>query len=287
MVSKGSIHVLDQGRILAEYGPMSLIIFAAIGKVPQIMEAQKAARISFLYLERIARVRERLNKSLINGLEKTGEPLADAMVEAVLKVQDPDLTPMAAVAGTIAEAVASYLYEKGMTRVIVSNGGDVAISLRKGESITIGIKDSVESKNVSGRIELDSSSSTWGIATSGLGGRSLTRGVASAVTVIAKEASVADAAATSIANNSFIPDKVVYQRRAKELDPQIDIPDAMVTVEVGPLPEEKKDVGIKKALKRAEQLVDLRLIHGAFVSIQGRCGMTKFFQSKWKPKDAG
>ncbi len=83
----------------------------------------------------------------------------------------------------------------------------------------------------------------WGVTTSGVGGRSLTRGIASAVTVLAANASVADAAATAIANACFVEDDRIIQVPAEKIDPNTDLTGIRVTTEVGPLSSGKILVG--------------------------------------------
>jgi hypothetical protein len=126
-------------------------------------------------------------------------------------------------------------------------------------------------------IQLDPDRPSWGIASSGLGGRSLTRGIASAVTIIAEKASIEDAAATSIANASFIQDEQVIQRPAEEIDPDTDIPGIPVTVSVGPLSKEKKTRALSSAMEKTAELVQKQIISGAFVAIDGAFSMTDFF----------
>jgi uncharacterized protein len=116
----------------------------------------------------------------------------------------------------------------------------------------------------------------WGIATSGLGGRSLTRGVLEAATIVAADASLADAAATAVANASYVEHNVVVQKPAEEIDPFTDIAGLEVTVNVGPLPEEKKHQAIDQAIRRAEKLCANGIILGAFVTCQGATAMTPF-----------
>jgi hypothetical protein len=113
-----------------------------------------------------------------------------------------------------------------------------------------------------------------------MGGRSLTRGVASAVTVIAGRCSLADAAATAVANASFVEDPHVVQRPAGELDPNTDILGLPVTVKVGPLSEEKRRIAISRAMERVEGLVQKGIIFGALVAVQGRVTMTDFFRQR-------
>ena len=273
-----AIEMLPDGAVMAECGPMRLVISAAVGKVTQRETAVQAAETSFNYLERIARLRGVLSRRMDEIPKDLEDSLGLQMVRSVLAVGDEDLTPMAAVAGTIADAVADYLFARGMSKVVVDNGGDVAVRLRRGASVRVGIRPEVGRQDISVVIALDSRSGSWGVTTSGLGGRSLTRGVASAVTVIARSASVADAASTAIANASFVTDDGVIQRRAEEIEPQTDLVGLPVTVKVAQLAQEKKIRAVSNAIKRAEALIDKDIIFGAFVAVQGEVAMTRFFR---------
>ena len=275
-----SATILPGGSVLAESGPMRLVISAGIGKVVQTKMALKAAEESFGFLERVARHRKFLGRHFLESRGEIRDPLVLKMIESVMMVDDEDLTPMAAVAGTIADEVADFLFEHGMTKVVVDNGGDVAIRSDRDEPITVGIRPDVNDRSVSHVIGLDPGLRSHGIATSGLGGRSLTRGIASAATVVARTASLADAAATAVANASFLVDEQVLRRPAEELDPYTDIPGLDVTVKVGPLPEETKSSAVSKAIRRAEELVRREVILGAFVAVQGVHGMTKYLRDR-------
>jgi hypothetical protein len=187
---------------------------------------------------------------------------------------------MAAVAGTIADAVADFLFERGMTRVLVDNGGDLAIRCCDGEPVTVGIRPQVDSRSISHALVLGPERTAWGIATSGLGGRSLTRGVLEAATVVAVDASLADAAATAVANAGTVEDSAVDQRPAEAIDPHTDIAGLRVTAGVGPLLEEKKIQAVNQAMRRAEKLIDDRIVLGAFVACQGRSAMTRFIAER-------
>jgi ApbE superfamily uncharacterized protein (UPF0280 family) len=273
-----AINALPGGAVMAECGPMRLVISAAVGKVAQREMAAQAAEASFKYLEQIAFLRRRLSRRFDRIPEDLEDSLGLQMVQSVLTVGDEDLTPMAAVAGTIADAVADYLFDRGMTKVVVDNGGDVAVRLRKGASVKVGIRAEIGKQDISNVIALDSRLASWGVTTSGLGGRSLTRGVASAATVIAQNASLADAAATAIANASFVEDANVIQRLAEAIDPETDIAGLPVTVKVGPLSEETKAKAVSRAMGRARQLIEKNVILGAFVAVQGDVAMTEFFK---------
>jgi len=259
---------------------MRLVISAGIGKVVQTKTALRAAEESFGFFERVARHRNFLGRHFLESRKQIKDPLVLEMINSVVRVGDEDLTPMAAVAGTIADEVADFLFEHGMTKVVVDNGGDVAIRADREEPITVGIRADVNDRAVSHVIGLDPGLHSHGVATSGLGGRSLTRGIASAATVVARTASLADAAATAVANASLLEDEQVWRCRAEELDPYTDIAGLNVTVKVGPLSDEKKSEALSQAIRRAEDLVRREVILGAFAAVQGVHGMTEYFRDR-------
>ena len=236
-----NIQWLDGGRILAECGPMHLVIEASVGRIPQREFCIRAAEEAFGLLERIAQQRRLLSRRYRRVPADLDNFLVLKMIRSVLAV-DEELTPMAAVAGTIADGVAAFLRRRGMTRVIVNNGGDVAIRAGPEESVNVGIRPDLTHSAITDIMTLGDERPSWGVATSGLEGRSLTQGVASAATIIAGSASLADAAATSVANASYVEDETVIQRPAEELDEQTDIPGIAVTIQAGPFTEEKKDL---------------------------------------------
>lgn len=275
-----SATILPGGRVLAESGPMRLVISAGIGKVAQTETALRAAEESFLFLQRIARHRKLLGTGFREHREKIRDAVVLRMIESAWVVGEDDLTPMAAVAGTLADAVADFLFERGMTKVVVENGGDVAIRAISQEPVTVGIRPDVRDPAVTHVIALDPGVPSHGVATSGLGGRSLTRGIASAATVVARTASLADAAATAVANASFVQDDQVWRRAAEAVDPYTDIPGLDITVKVGALSEEKKRKALSQAIRKAEDLVRREVIFGAFVAVQGMVDMTAYFRER-------
>lgn len=269
-----SITMLERGVVLAECGPMRISISAMVGRVPQPQVCERAAKVAFGLLERVARLQGILRTPVRGIRGRPEDAVAGRMVESVLAVGDADLTPMAAVAGTIADAVADFLISWGMTRVVVDNGGDLAVRLLGDSRVRVGIRPQVTEPSISHVLFLDAVRPSWGVATSGLGGRSFTRGVASAATVLAADASIADAAATSIANASHVEDEAVVQKPAGLIDPDTDIPELAVTVKAGPLSEEKKKLAMGQALGKAEALVRKDLIIGAFIAIGKQFVMT-------------
>ena len=93
---------------------------------------------------------------------------------------------------------------------------------------------------------IDADDPARGIATSGRHGRSFSLGIADAVTVLARTASQADAAATIIANAVDLPGHPAIVRcPANELQPDSDLGARLVTRDVGAL-------GGKRDRRRAE-----------------------------------
>jgi ApbE superfamily uncharacterized protein (UPF0280 family) len=262
------IGAIDDESVLVECGPMRLVIRAWKKGQPQIEVARGAAEESIRYLEQIAACRSVLIQSIPEIVSWQEEDLAAKMITAVKVVGDDDLTPMAAVAGTIADAVADWLVGQKMDRVIVDNGGDIAIRLKTGETATVGIRPQIDSLEVSHVLHLDGSQASWGVTTSGVGGRSLTRGIASAVTVMADNASLADAAATAIGNACFVEDGSIIQAPAESLDPNTDLAGLAVTAKVGELLPEKVLTAIESARQKAEMLWQQKIIRGAFIALQ-------------------
>jgi ApbE superfamily uncharacterized protein (UPF0280 family) len=205
------------------------------------------------------------------------------MWQAAALVGDPDLTPMAAVAGAIADATADFLEERGMTRVVVNNGGDLAVRLKGGERLSVGIRPDVQEQRVTHRVFLSAPMGIRGVATSGLGGRSFTRGIASAVTVFGSSAAIADAAATAVANATHIPDPAVTRRKADSIYPDTDLKGVEVTVSVGALTKSQIATALRQGRSRGEELVGRGLITGACVFVKGRMAATERLSTLLEP----
>ena len=281
------IGVIDEKSVLAECGPMRLVICAWKKDQPQLNMALKAAEKSFTYLQRIAKHRTLLCRPPNAVRVPPLDALALQMVKSVRRIGDDDLTPIAAVAGTIADAVADWLFERGMTKVVVDNGGDVSIRLTGDETACVGIRPSVISQYISHIVRLNAERRAWGITTSGFGGRSLTRGIASAVTTLAENASVADAASTAIANACFVENENIRQMPAEEVDPHTDLGGIPVTVRIGELSWIDLKTALDRALYRAKELVARGVIFGAFICQERNFVMTsslKAFVSRFNTR---
>jgi uncharacterized protein len=110
--------------------------------------------------------------------------------------------PMAAVAGSISQLCMGFLISKGAKYVIVDNGGD--ISLKTNKDVIIGLYAGESSLSGHLGFKIQHRKTPMGICTSsGTVGHSISFGRSDSVTVFAKEASIADALATSIANSAL------------------------------------------------------------------------------------
>lgn len=266
----GKITKISAGRIFFEYGPISMSIEAWNNKKPLTEKCEEACTIAVQTLTDISNQLVLLKKSwvLTSGSKLYGA--AKEMWYAVGCTQDPTLTPMAAVAGTIADRTADWLMEQEATKVIVNNGGDIALRLSEGELVSVGVIPSLTNEKLINKLEIQQSYKVGGIATSGLGGRSFTRGIAEAVTVIAERCAQADACATLLANASFISSPSVVQVAAKYLDPDTDIPEIPVTIKVDRLTDDEKTISLKNIGIEAENQIKKGNIYGAIVYLQGR-----------------
>ncbi|MCX5872364.1 MAG: UPF0280 family protein [Deltaproteobacteria bacterium] len=256
-----------------------MIIEAFQGPRPRPDLCVDAAKFSIKILGEIAARKDQLSEPVVNSLPPSGDGVPFKMWEGARQVGARDLTPMATVAGAVADATADFLHAFEMSKTIVNNGGDIAIRLAGGESVNVGIRSDINRPEITHRISISEDLGIGGVCTSGLGGRSFTRGIASATTILARSAVLADAAATAVANATFIDHPNIVRRLADKLDPQTDLKGVEVTCSVGDLEEEFVEACLYKALAYAETLADKGTIFGAVVSIKGQPRITKGIKS--------
>ena len=202
-------------------------------------------------------------------------PVAKRMLAAVWPHRDIHVTPMAAVAGSVADHVLAALRrDRRLTKAYVNDGGDIAFHLTGGESFRAGLVPDLTQATMEGLAEIPFESPVRGIATSGSGGRSLSLGIADAVTVLAADAAAADAAATLIANAVDLPDHpAIHRAPASSLDPDSDLGDLPVTLDVGPLGDGEIGEALAAGLQCAHAMREAGHIHAAVLSLRGRFAM--------------
>jgi len=280
----GPIEILSNGTVLVDYGPMRMFISAFENGKPLITLAKEGAHLAMRVLEDLAKflpVMKKRSKEL--EIEETFPNVVQRMIEATKKMGEPDLTPLAAVAGTASDMVADFIFSRGGTKIFVDNGGDIAIRLREGEVARVGVKTEIDAKQPTYLISIDSTMGIGGVATSGLGGRSFTKGIASAATVLSQTAAFSDAAATVIGNFTNVEDPNIMRSLAEKIYPDTDIAGEWVTIQVGKLSQEKIDEALTKGLSKAHSICNRRLIEGALVALQGNVVWTDSLES-WLTK---
>jgi ApbE superfamily uncharacterized protein (UPF0280 family) len=198
---------------------------------------------------------------------------ARAMVEAAQLVHADSLTPMAAVAGALADDLKAYLKGCDAEFISVNNGGDVSIFSAGGRPVRTVIGDAERGRETPYLLNVNGLAD-FGIATSGFGGRSFTLGIADVVTVIARTAAVADAAATYIGNMTNVYSGNVTRMRAGDIDPATDIADEMVTTGIGTLSEREIEGALDNGLRTAENLRARGVVIGAVIVVRGKMTTT-------------
>ncbi len=188
------------------------------------------------------------------------------------------VTPMAAVAGCVAQDILAYLREPGIEKSWVNNGGDIAwfAPQHSNQSFKVGIPGLSQSASLT----LLPADQCWGIATSGWRGRSQSFGIADSVTVIAPTAGQADVAATLIANQVSLRHLVadhpqVVQRPANQIKDDSDLGDRLVTVGVGALSGTEITCALDSGASFAHLLLSRGWIQGAVLCLHGQyrvCG---------------
>jgi hypothetical protein len=278
------IQVLPDGTVLVDYGPMRMFISVFENGKPLVQLAEEGAHFAIKVLEDLAKFLSVIKKKS-NGLiiEGAFPDVVRKMIEATKMMEESDLTPLAAVAGTSSDVVADFIFSRGGTKIIVDNGGDIAIRLREGEIARVGVKTEIGAKYPTYLISIDSTMGIGGVATSGLGGRSFTKGIASAATVLSETASLSDSAATVIGNFTNVEDPNITRSLAERIYPDTDIVGEWVTVKVGKLSEKKIDEALKRGLSKAYSICRKGLIKGALIALQGKVVWTESLNS-WLTK---
>jgi ApbE superfamily uncharacterized protein (UPF0280 family) len=184
------------------------------------------------------------------------------------------ITPMAAVAGAVAEEILFAMTSAApLARAYVNNGGDIALHLAEGEKFSIGMVDRPDRPSLIGAATISAHDQARGVATSGWRGRSFSFGIADAVTVLARTAASADAAATLVANAVDLPDHPSIRRApARSRDPQSDLGERLVTIGVGELTPNEIDEALARGLAEVERLKALCAIEAAALRL---CGETR------------
>ncbi len=266
------VRMLPDGRRLHLHdGPIDLVI-EADGLRENVSVAYEAAALRFVsILDELCSELPLLRSQARKDATRPQGAIAQRMLEAVLPYNERCfITPMAAVAGSVAaEILSAMTTSASLERAYVNNGGDIALHVRTGQSYTIGMVERPDRASLFGSLEIHAAEPMRGIATSGWQGRSFSLGIADAVTVLAETAAAADAAATVIANAVDLPGHPAVTRRpAREISPDSDLGDLLVTRNVGPLSLPDINTALNSGARIAESLRTEGLIHSAALCLQ-------------------
>ena len=263
---------LADGRLHLQHGPIDLLVEAfGASEAIEAAYAAAAARFSTILDELVSEL-SLLRAPMGRPPPVVAGTVARRMVAACVPHAGIFLTPMAAVAGSVADEVLGAMLKPGhgLARAYANNGGDIALHLAPGETLTAGLVADVERPAIAATATIEAVMPVRGIATSGRGGRSFSLGIADAVTVLAADAAAADVAATLIANRVDIDSPAVVRRPARELQEDSDLGVLPVVVALGPLPLHDVANALDAGLAEAERMRAAGLIAGAYLSLRGQ-----------------
>lgn len=280
-----SRHRLPDGRWHFQHGPMDIVI----GADP--LRPQDAAVLAHAH-EQAWQCFEPLLAELMQEWPALRLPV---QVGATCPVQGPVarrmwqaclpwaaktyLTPMAAVAGSVAQELLACYDRPGVARAWVNNGGDIALHLTPGQSARVGlyadlarlqVHELMQGLSLDGAFEVAHTMPVRGVATSGWRGRSFSLGIADSVTVLAATAAQADAAASIVANAVNVAHPGIVRQAANTLRDLTDLGDLPVTVQVPTLPAELVQRALHAGWQRARECQALGLIAAAVLVCQGQ-----------------
>lgn len=259
----------DGRRLHLNHGPIDLIVeaFGALHE-REAAYAQATRRFSTVLTELVAELPELRQPARLKARAFIS-PIAARMERAVCPLAAEFITPLAAVAGSVAEEIlASMLSGRELRRAYVNNGGDVALFLSAGTQMRAAIAGTGHGFDDS--VVIRAIDPVRGIATSGWRGRSHSFGIADAVTVLATTAAKADAAATVIANAVDLPGHAAIERTpANQLAPDTDLGGRRVTTGVGPLSAREVDEALDNGLRVARKLISQGIVMSAALFLAG------------------
>lgn len=263
----------DGRRLHLQHGPIDLIV-EADGPAAEVRAAygQAVARFATVLTELVEEL-PLLRTPVAAGACPLAGVVARRMWEAAWPHLPGFVTPMAAVAGAVAdEVLAALVRGRALRRAYVNNGGDIALFLAPGaRPWRLGVVVDPAAPRSPGALAVGPDMPVRGVATSGRHGRSLSLGIAESVTVLATGAAEADAAATLVANAVDLPGHPAVRRQpARSLDPDSDLGERLVTTEVGALDPMEAADALAAGQRRAEAMRERGLIVGAVLVLAGQ-----------------
>ena len=287
---------LDKNRWHFNHGPID-IVAEAHGDPYAVAAAHDAAWARFGHvLDELVRELPLLRLPVTDSVRPRGV-VARRMWDACAAFSPMFITPMAAVAGSVAQELIAFYERPGIERAWINNGGDIALHLAPGQSARVGVyadlarfdwRKHVEGESgiltTDGQFEISAAQPVRGVATSGWRGRSFSLGIADSVTVLAATAADADAAATVIANAVDVDDAAIRRRPASECKDDSDLGDTLVTVDVPPLSPSLVKSALDTGAACAKVLQEEGLAWAALLVCQGQWRLVEPLCSKALPR---
>ena len=251
----------EDNRLFLRHGPINIVL-EAIG-IDKDLAYQNVKGYFETLLEQLVLDMELLKEEVVFN-RKFNNKISQSMQDATERYSPAFITPMAAVAGSIADNILRVLINNtNLEKAYVNNGGDVSFYLNKNQIMKTSL---AAIPNMIAEIKYKDKSR--GIATSGWRGKSFSRGIADSVTVLADNAAMADAAATMIGNavDIFNHPKIKKQP-ANEMYEDSDLKNLLITVEVGLLTKVEIKEALKNGYQTALQYINKDLINTALIQL--------------------
>lgn len=261
----------DGRRLHLQHGPIDLII-EAFAEPAEVNAAYQQAWDAFQpVLSGLVDELPILRSPIGSKPMALSSPVAARMVASCRPFAPLFITPMAAVAGAVADFILSRMTEgRRLHRAYVNNGGDIALFLSPGTRFQAGIVSRLDQPRIESVAQIDASTPVRGIATSGRGGRSLSMGIADAVTVLARTAAEADAAATLISNAVDVESATISRAPANTVVEDSDLGARPVVVSVGQLTAVEVETALANGESFAQNMLRHERIEAAYLSLAGR-----------------
>jgi ApbE superfamily uncharacterized protein (UPF0280 family) len=261
----------DGKRLHLQHGPIDLVI-EAFGAPAEVEAAYHQAWRRFqTVLPELVGELPLLRRPVDAAHPGLTGPVARRMFRACWPHRRAFITPMAAVAGAVAdEMLAAMLAGRSLDKAYVNNGGDIALHLAPGMRLDVGLVAELDRPVLTGMATIASDWPVRGVATSGWRGRSFSLGIADAATVLARDGAAADAAATLVANAVDVDHPAIGRERACDIDEASDLGERLVTRRVDPLPPALIEAALQRGAGVAEAMRRDGLIFGAVLALQGK-----------------
>lgn len=263
MIGPAEVSWLPDGRRMhLHHGPIDLIleVFGAGRVVAYRLAALRFQTVLQELVEELPKLKEPAHhNSCLKGI------MARNMQNAVARHLPGFVTPMAAVAGAVADEIAKVISDvPGVTKAYVNNGGDVALVMADAEVMVTDIGGGFA------RAKLHGSGWVRGVATSGWRGRSLSFGIADSVTVLGATAALADVAATLIGNEVDLPGHTGIMRGvAHKQQIDTDLGCRLVTIGVPELEQDEIAAALERGTQFAQKMGGKQGVCGGILVLQG------------------